>query len=161
MPTKSSLPVALVTGSSSGIGRAVVQELHARQFFVVATMRRPEAAPSEFRDMNNVTVRPLDVVSDESIANLTDWLRDDENVTRLDVVINCAGIGGPGTVETVPIDIAKQVFEVNVWGVARTCKALLPIIRTHGRGGLIAVVSSTLGVRTLPCSDIYAASKFA
>lgn len=156
-----SAPVAVVTGASSGIGRAIVNSLNARGFFVVATMRRPEAAPPEFLSMKSVVVRPLDVTSDTSVAEFAAWLRDNNHVNRLDVVVNNAGYGAPGTVETVSIDAAKNVFDVNVWGVARMCKATLPVMRESGRGGLIVVVSSTSGVRGIPCSDIYAASKFA
>lgn len=124
-------------------------------------MRRPEAAPTEFCSMPNVVVRPLDVTSDSSVAEFSAWLRDDKTVQRLDVVVNNAGYGAPGTVETVSIEAAKNVYEVNVWGVARMCKAMLPIMREYGRGGLLVLVSSTSGIRGIPCSDIYASSKFA
>jgi NAD(P)-dependent dehydrogenase (short-subunit alcohol dehydrogenase family) len=154
-------PVAVVTGASSGIGLSVVNSLLARGFFVVATMRRVADAPAELVDAPHAVVRPLDVTSDDSVAALAEWLGDDGNVGRCDVLVNNAGFGVPGTVETVPLDTAMRVFDVNVWGVVRMCKAVLPIMRASGRGGLVIVVSSTSGVRSLPCTDFYAGSKFA
>jgi NAD(P)-dependent dehydrogenase (short-subunit alcohol dehydrogenase family) len=154
-------PVAVVTGASSGIGQSVVHALIARGFFVVAAMRRITDAPAHLVDSPHAAVRTLDVTSDASVAALAEWLRDDRNVTGCDVLVNNAGYGVPGTVETVPLDAAMRVFDVNVWGVVRMCKALLPVMRERGRGGLVVVVSSTSGVRALPCTDFYAGSKFA
>jgi NAD(P)-dependent dehydrogenase (short-subunit alcohol dehydrogenase family) len=102
--------VAVVTGASSGIGQAVVTSLLARGFFVVATMRRVTAAPSHWADNQNVAIQPLDVTSDESVAALAKWLRDDRNGKRCDVLVNNAGFGAPGTVETVPLDTAMRIF---------------------------------------------------
>jgi NAD(P)-dependent dehydrogenase (short-subunit alcohol dehydrogenase family) len=124
-------------------------------------MRNVQKAPEDLNGDPNIVLHPLDVTSDESVAALAAWLRDDSNVTRCDVVVNNAGFGVPGTVETVPLDAAMRVFDVNVWGVVRVCKALIPVIRDRGHGGLIVTVSSTAGVRGLPCSDYYSGSKFA
>jgi NAD(P)-dependent dehydrogenase (short-subunit alcohol dehydrogenase family) len=154
-------PVAVVTGASSGIGYATVKALVARGFYVVATMRNVQKAPGDLNADANVVLHPLDVTSDESVAALAAWLRDDSNVTRLDVVVNNAGYGVPGTVETLPLDVAKSVFEVNVWGPVRVCKALIPIMRQRGHGGLLATVSSIAGVRAEVCTNFYAGSKYA
>jgi NAD(P)-dependent dehydrogenase (short-subunit alcohol dehydrogenase family) len=153
--------VAVVTGASSGIGQAVVTSLLARGFFVVATMRRVTAAPSHWADNQNVAIQPLDVTSDESVAALAKWLRDDRNGKRCDVLVNNAGFGAPGTVETVPLDTAMRIFDVNVWGVVRMCKAVIPIMRERGRGGLVVTVSSVAGVRSGVYNDFYCGTKFA
>jgi NAD(P)-dependent dehydrogenase (short-subunit alcohol dehydrogenase family) len=159
--TDPAMPVAVVTGASSGIGLAVARTLARRGFRVIATMRRVASAPEALRDHPSVVLHPLDVTSDESVAALAAWLMDDANAARLDVVVNNAGIGQSGTVETVPIDVAKQVFEVNVWGVMRVCRDLLPVVRHRGRGGIFHLVSAGMGLHGFPCNDIYVSSKFA
>jgi NAD(P)-dependent dehydrogenase (short-subunit alcohol dehydrogenase family) len=160
----SNAAVAVVTGASSGIGLATALSLHERGYHVVATMRTPSAAPAELSALTSrVSVVPLDVTNDASVASLATWLMStaDGGPGRCDVVVNNAGYGVPGTVETVPVDVAKDMFDVNVWGVVRVCTALMPVIRGGGRGGLVVLVSSTSGVRGLPCADFYVASKFA
>jgi NAD(P)-dependent dehydrogenase (short-subunit alcohol dehydrogenase family) len=159
--TDPAVPVAVVTGASSGIGLAVALALAQRGFHVVATMRRVDRAPATLREHPGVVLQTLDVTSDESVAALAQWLMDDGNAVRCDVVVNNAGLGQSGTVETVPIDVAKDVFEVNVWGVMRVCRELLPVMRHRGRGGLIHFVSAGMGLAAFPCNDIYASSKFA
>jgi NAD(P)-dependent dehydrogenase (short-subunit alcohol dehydrogenase family) len=159
--TDPSAPVAVVTGASSGIGLAVALELARRGFRVVATMRRVDRAPQALREHPSIVLQPLDVTSDESVAALARWLMDDGNVLRCDVVVNNAGLGQSGTVETVPIDVAKDIFEVNVWGVMRVCRELLPVMRHRGHGGLIHLVSAGMALAAFPCNDIYVSSKFA
>jgi NAD(P)-dependent dehydrogenase (short-subunit alcohol dehydrogenase family) len=163
MATENSpVAVAVVTGASSGIGLATVLSLHARGYHVVAAMRKPSSAPASLAALpGRISIVPLDVIDEESVTKMADWLMSAEGPRRCDVVVNNAGYGIPGTLETVSTDAAKQVFDVNVWGVMRICKALMPILRAGGRGGLVVLVSSTSGVRGLPCSDIYVASKMA
>jgi NAD(P)-dependent dehydrogenase (short-subunit alcohol dehydrogenase family) len=160
----SSAPVAVVTGASSGIGLAASLSLHEHGYHVVAAMRTPSSAPKDLLGFTErMSVVAVDVTNDTSVAALASWLVStaDGGPGRCDVVVNNAGFGVAGTVETLTVDAGKKVFDVNVWGVMRVCKALLPIIRSGGRGGLVLVVSSGVGVRGAACSDIYAASKFA
>jgi NAD(P)-dependent dehydrogenase (short-subunit alcohol dehydrogenase family) len=124
--------VAIVTGSSSGIGQTVVQSLLARSFFVVAAMRLVSAAPSRWPENQNVAVQALEEMSDESVVALAKWLRDDRHVQRCDVLVNNSGFGALGTIETVPLDAAMRFFDVNVWGVVRMCKAVL-VTASNGR----------------------------
>jgi NADP-dependent 3-hydroxy acid dehydrogenase YdfG len=160
----SSAPVAVVTGASSGIGLAAALSLHEHGYHVVAAMRTPSSAPKELLGFTDrMSVVAVDVTNETSVEALASWLVStaDGGPGRCDVVVNNAGYGVAGTVETLTVDAGKKVFDVNVWGVMRVCKALLPIIRSGGRGGLVLVVSSGVGVRGAACSDIYAASKFA
>lgn len=123
---------------------------------MVATMRNPDAASTELRALCDV--QPLDVTNDISTEKLSRYLA--SKYDGCDVLINNAGYGCLGTLETVPIKFAKDSFEVNVWGVMRVSKMVVPFMRKRG-GGLIVTVSSTSGWRGLPCFDIYVGSKHA
>lgn len=148
--------VVVITGSSSGIGLHLCLHLARRNHSVIATMRTPAAAPPSLRE--RCDVQPLDVTSETSANQLCEYLR--RRYGGCDVLVNNAGFGLPGTLETVSIDKAKQVFEVNVWGVVRMCQMTVPLMRERG-GGLVATVSSTAGWRAVPGADVYVGSKFA
>jgi short-subunit dehydrogenase len=79
---------------------------------------------------------------------------------RIDMLVNNAGFGLSGYLETVHVDEAKALFEVNVWGVVRMLHATLPHMRKARRGYVINI-SSTSGMRGIPCFDFYTSSKFA
>lgn len=150
-------PVVVVTGSSTGIGLNLCLSLSRRDYTVVATLRTPSAAPECLR-ASNCDIQPLDVTNDTSAASLCEYVR--SRYSGCDVLVNNAGWGMPGTLETWSIEEAKKVFEVNVWGAVRMCQVLVPFMRARG-GGLVVTVSSTSGWRGLPCSDVYASSKHA
>lgn len=148
-------PVVVVTGSSTGIGLHISLSLSRRAYTVVATLRAPSRAPAELR-ASACDVRALDVTEPASASALADYLR--ETYGGCDVLVNNAGWGLPGTLETWAIDEAKALFDVNVWGAVRMCKVLAPFMRARG-GGVVATVSSTSALRGMPCSDAYAGSK--
>lgn len=100
----------------------------------------------------------MDVTSDESVTTLVDRIIAEEG--RIDVVINNAGYGMAGCLEVVTIEEAKEVFDVNVWGVVRVLQAVLPHMRKQKSGHAIQI-SSTSGIRGAPCFEIYTGSKFA
>jgi NAD(P)-dependent dehydrogenase (short-subunit alcohol dehydrogenase family) len=147
-------PVALVTGASSGIGRAAALALVNAGFTVVGTSRNPAnaAAPA------GVTFFDLDVASDESVHSLVDQVL--ERFGRIDVLVNNAGVGAAGAAEESSIGQARDVFDVNVFGVIRMTNAVLPHMRAQG-GGRIVNVSSVLGLIPAPFMAIYAATKHA
>lgn len=150
-------PIVVVTGSSTGIGLELCLDLAHHNCSVVATLRTPSSAHPSLRD-SPCDIQQLDVTCEESARALTAYLR--ETYGGCDVLINNAGWGMPGTLETVLIEEAKRVFDVNVWGVMRMCQHIVPLMRARG-GGLVVTVSSTSGWRGLPCSDIYTGSKHA
>lgn len=154
--------VVLVTGSSSGIGRSAVEEFAKHpQFKVWATMRNVEKSPfaEQLNNVNaNIAVTALDVTSEESVNNAIDQIIAEEG--KIDVLINNAGYGLAGCLETVHIDEAKALFDVNVWGVVRATQKVLPFMRNK-RFGHIINISSTSGIRGIPCFEMYTASKFA
>ena len=147
-------PVALVTGASSGIGRAAAIALVEAGFEVVGTSRNPaDAAP-----LDAVTFLDLDVASDESVRSLVDHVV--ERFGRIDVLVNNAGVGAAGAAEESSIDQTKLVFDVNVFGLIRMTNAVLPHMRAQG-GGRVVNVSSVLGLIPAPFMAIYAATKHA
>jgi NAD(P)-dependent dehydrogenase (short-subunit alcohol dehydrogenase family) len=147
-------PVALVTGASSGIGKAAALALAQAGFEVIGTSRNA----SRVADRDGVTFLDLDVASDESVTAAVQ--RVIERYGRLDVLVNNAGIGSSGAVEETSLAQDQSVFDVNVLGVIRMTKAVLPHMRAQGRGRIINV-SSILGFIPQPFMAVYAASKHA
>jgi len=141
---------ALITGCSTGIGRATAVELTKRGYEVIATARRPEVL-----DDLDVTARlALDVTSTESITSAV------AAAGEVDVLVNNAGIGVGGPIESVPLDRARAMFETNVWGPARMVQAVAPGMRARNRGAIVNV-TSLAGRAVGPLGGYYAASKWA
>ena len=141
---------AIVTGCSSGIGRATALELTARGYEVVATARRAET----LADLEVARTLTLDVDSDESVAAAR------EAVGPVDVLVNNAGFGIDGSVEEVPLSEARRAFETNFFGAARMIQAFVPAMRTRG-SGVVVNVTSIAGIVGGPLAGFYAATKFA
>ena len=147
-------PVALVTGASSGIGKAAALALAAAGFEVAGTSRNTSGATRR----DGVTFLDLDVASDESVSTAVKQVI--ERFGRLDVLVNNAGIGSSGAAEESSIAQDQSVFDINVFGVIRMTKAVLPQMRAQG-GGRIINISSVLGFVPAPYMAVYAASKHA
>jgi NAD(P)-dependent dehydrogenase (short-subunit alcohol dehydrogenase family) len=148
-----SQPVALVTGASSGIGRATAQLLAQRGFRVFGTSRQPEPDASL-----EYAMLPLDVRSEESVRAAVQAVLDQAG--RIDVLVNNAGYGQFGAVEENTIAEAQAQFDTNVFGALRVIQAVVPIMRRQGSGRIIST-SSVLGQVAPPFVGVYAASKFA
>jgi NAD(P)-dependent dehydrogenase (short-subunit alcohol dehydrogenase family) len=143
----------LVTGVSSGIGKAIATEL-ARQGFRVFGSSRSGAAV----DGLNVEMIAMDVDRDVSVAaGVASVIA---RAGRLDAVVNNAGWALMGPVEETSIDEARAQFETNFFGVFRVCRAALPTLRAQA-GGHIVNIGSLAGVVGAPFSGLYSASKFA
>lgn len=149
--------VALVTGTSSGIGLVTAVELSNRGYIVIATLRNLTKPPQDLLT-SGCDIQLLDVTDITSVDNITTYIR--QKYGRCDVLLNNAGYGVHGNMETIAIEDAQHLFDVNVWGVMRMCQKIAPLMRLN-HGGLILTVSSTSGIRGLPFSDIYCSSKFA
>ena len=150
--------VVLVTGTSSGIGLATAIQLCERSYTVIATLRNISKAPSELSRFSNCDIQSLDVTNDSSADALVSYIQ--QTYGRCDILINNAGLGLNGNIESMDITSAQNVFDVNVWGVMRMCKKIAPLMRAQG-GGLILTVSSVAGFIAIPFWDIYNASKHA
>ncbi|WP_190813933.1 oxidoreductase [Saccharopolyspora pogona] len=147
-------PVALVTGASSGIGKASALALVEAGFDVAGTSRdTSRAAP-----LDDVTFFDLDVASDASVTAAVRQVVD--RFGRIDVLVNNAGIGLTGAAEENSVAQAQGVFDINVFGVMRMTKAVLPHMRSRGEGRIINL-SSIFGLIPAPYLAAYAASKHA
>lgn len=147
----------LITGTSSGYGKAIAEHFLQLGWNVLATMRRPD--PGVFAIASDrLKVLPLDVTSRESIdAAIADGIA---AFGSIDVWVNNAGIGMASIVEATPDRTMREVFETNTFGVFAACRAIIPQMRRQRHGVIINVTSSaTIGV--MPLVAIYAASKCA
>lgn len=157
----------LITGASTGFGRDTAERLARRGHHVFATMRDPTGRNAEHRatlerlaraEDLRLRVLELDVTSDESVQSAVDAaLRE---AGHMDVVINNAGYAGLGITEAYTADQFQQMFDVNVLGVVRVNRAVLPAMRKQ-RNGLLIHISSGAGRVAVPTMAAYSASKFA
>lgn len=144
--------VILVTGASSGIGRATADLLQARGHRVYGTSRRPAAHDAPW------SLVQLDVTDDASVAACIGAILAAEG--RIDAVVNNAGLVMAGAVEDTSIDEARRTFETNVLGAIRVARAVLPAMRSRGRGTIVNM-GSLAGKVGMPFQGLYSASKFA
>lgn len=140
----------LITGCSTGIGRASAVELAARGHEVVATARNVET----LADLDVAARLALDVTDDESIAAALDV------AGPIDALVNNAGWSISGPIELVPLDGVRRMFEVNFFGTVRMIQAVAPMMRTRG-SGVIVNLSSIAGRVGQPLGGFYCSSKFA
>ena len=154
--------VVLITGCSSGIGRATAVEFAAHGCCVVATMRDLRGADGLRADLAaagvSAEIRQLDVVDDASVDGCLGDVVDAHG--RIDVLISNAGVGSDGTLEELPLDDFRSAMDVNFFGTVRLLKSVFPAMRERRSGRLICV-GSTAGLLGQPFNDAYCASKFA
>jgi NAD(P)-dependent dehydrogenase (short-subunit alcohol dehydrogenase family) len=149
-------PVALVTGASAGIGRAIVRRLLQDGWVVYGAARRVEKMADLLHD--GAKVLPLDVTNEASIQSAVQTVLAAEG--HIDALVNNAGYGSYGAIEDVPMDEARRQFEVNVFGLARLCQLVLPGMRKQ-RSGTIVNISSMGGRIWMPIGGWYHATKHA
>ena len=147
----------LITGCSSGLGRATALDFARKGWNVVATMRQPDSN-SDFAGLDNVLVTGLDVEDEGSIQGAID--AGIGCFGAIDALINNAGFGLFGLFESTPAEKIQQQFEVNVFGAMATIRAILPHFR-FAKAGIIVNITSGAGVFGLPALSLYCASKFA
>ena len=143
--------IVLVTGASSGIGKAIAIYLQQQGFSVYGTSRRPENNPD-----SPFPLIALDVTQDHTIASAVEEVVQREG--RLDILINNAGVGITGPIEETPDPEILKAFETNYFGPIKVIKAVLPVMRRNG-SGLIINITSIAGYMGLPFRGIYSASK--
>jgi NAD(P)-dependent dehydrogenase (short-subunit alcohol dehydrogenase family) len=146
--------VVLITGASSGIGRATAEHLKACGYHVIGTARHPAGVAP----IQGVELLPLDVRDDRSVeACIAAVLRE---AGRIDVLVNNAGYSLVGAVEETSVSEAQALFDTNVFGALRMVRAVLPLMRGQG-SGLIINTSSVLGFLPAPFMGLYASTKHA
>ena len=155
--------VAVVTGSSSGIGYETSLLLARNQFTTYATMRNMSKSNGlrEIASKENIplNVTQLDVNNDSSVNNAIDSVIKENG--RIDILVNNAGYDLFGSLEESSLEEIKQQFETNVFGVIRTKKAVIPTMRKQGNGTIVNISSVGGTVGLLPFISAYHASKFA
>src|SRR5206468_2443886 len=146
--------IALVTGASSGIGKATAQRLANAGYMVYGTSRRGGGEGGRSFEMLR-----LDVTSDASVAEAVTQLMQREG--RIDLLVNNAGFGvAPAGAEESSIEQAQSIFDTNFFGVVRMTRAVVPHMRRQG-GGRIVNIGSALGLVPMPYMALYVATKHA
>jgi short-subunit dehydrogenase len=146
-------PVAIVTGASGGIGEATARALQAAGYRVFGTSRRLPATRA-----SGIEYLTLDVTRDESVQAAVGEVL--SKTGRIDLLVNNAGVGLVAGAEESSLEQAKSLFEVNLFGLIRMTKAVLPVMRRQ-RSGRIVNLSSVMGLIPAPFMALYAASKHA
>lgn len=141
----------LITGASSGIGKAIAELLIANNYEVLGTSRDPKKIKNK---IPGLTYFPLDLQDPKSIEAFTAKIGD------IDILINNAGQSQVGPLEEVPMEKIHSLFEVNLFGIIQLTKALLPRMRERKKG-LIINVSSMSGIFGVGFTPVYCGSKFA
>lgn len=147
------MPVALVTGASSGIGLATAQALRGAGYRVFGTSRRANGSVSD-----GITMLTCDVTDDASVSAAVAAVL--EQAGRIDLLVNNAGFGMAGAAEETSLEQTRQLFDVNLFGVIRMTQAVLPHMRQAARGRIINI-SSVFGFMPAPYMAVYAATKHA
>lgn len=154
--------VAVVTGSSSGIGYETSVALARDGFITYATMRNLQKGNNirSFGDKEKLPLKiiKLDVTDDFSVTNAIESIMSESG--RIDVLVNNAGYGLAGAFEDLTIDEIKQQYETNFFGVFRVTQAVIPIMRKQ-KSGIIVNVSSGAGRFGYPGGSAYVSTKFA
>jgi len=147
----------LITGASSGIGKAAALKFATAGWNVIATMRSPEKE-QELNLIDNIFIVKLDVQDNDSIQQAI--LLGIEKFGRIDTLINNAGYMVIGAFELATSEQISNQFDINVFGVMNTTRAILPHFRQN-QAGTIINITSTGGRITFPTCSLYHASKFA
>jgi short-subunit dehydrogenase len=154
--------IAVVTGSSTGIGFETSLLLARNGFYTYATMRDTHKGNNikEIANYENLPLKVLsmDVDNDDSVRNTIQNVLDEKK--KIDILINNAGYGLFGALEDISIEEAKKQFETNLFGAIRTIKEVLPTMREQ-KNGLIINVTSLAGIVGIPAECIYVSTKFA
>ncbi|HVH95931.1 MAG TPA: SDR family oxidoreductase [Bacillus sp. (in: firmicutes)] len=155
--------VALVTGSSSGIGFETAILLARSGYHIYASMRNIKKSKkiTDMADKENLSLQfvELDVNNDNSVKDAIDKIVGEKN--RIDVLVNNAGYGLFGSLEDMSLEEIKSQFETNFFGVIRVIQNSLPIMRKQQGGGFIVNISSVGGRMSVPVLSAYNSTKFA
>lgn len=150
-------PTVLITGSSTGIGRATAERFQAGGWNVSATMRSPEA-DQHLAALPHTLVTRLDVTDQQSIAEAIRVTVD--RFGSIDALVNNAGFGAYGPLEITSMETIRRQFDTNVIGLLEVTRAVIPTMREQG-AGVIVNISSVGGKMAFPLGSLYHGSKFA
>jgi NAD(P)-dependent dehydrogenase (short-subunit alcohol dehydrogenase family) len=160
--SSSNQKVAVVTGSSTGIGYETSLILARNGFLTYATMRNLDKSESiesiTTKENLPINIKQLDVTDDTSVKNAVEAISSETG--RIDILVNNAGYGLNGAFEDLAMDEIKAQYETNLFGLIRTTQAVLPIMRRQ-KSGTIINISSGAGRFGFPGSSAYVSTKFA
>ena len=148
----------LITGCNNGIGRVTAKYFQAKGWNVAATVRENPERDEELNALDNTLVALLDVTKEDTIKSAVNQTV--ERFGKIDVLLNNAGCGIYGVLETIPESDIRKQFDVNVIGTLMVIQNVLPFMRKQGEG-IILNVSSMAGKVTFPLGTLYHGSKFA
>lgn len=149
----------LITGISSGLGKALAESVIAKGDFIIGTFRK-QSQVDEFNEKysNRAFSILLDITDEHSIVRSVEKLI--SKFERIDVLVNNAGVGFVGAIEETSMEETRKVFEANFFGTLKLTKAVLPYMRKQ-KSGYIVQISSHGGIKAFAGFGIYNASKFA
>lgn len=146
--------IILVTGASSGIGESIAKVLVSKGYSVFGTSRKATTGSL----VNGFTMIQMDVNNESSVKSGIEWLV--SKTGKIDAVINNAGLGMLGPIESISDEEAKDIFQTNVFGVLNVCRNVIPHMRQQ-QFGYVINITSIAGMMGLPYRGIYSSSKFA
>lgn len=146
--------IALITGGSSGLGKAMADALADKDWLVYAAARNIP----DIMHIERIRYCELDVTDNKSINKCVNQILEQHH--KIDLLINNAGIGVAAALEEISPEEIQQAFDINLFGVHRMVRAVVPSMRENGRGSIINM-SSIAGQVGLPFQGVYSASKFA
>ena len=156
MPTNRNLPAVLITGCSSGLGRALAVQFAKAGYPTYATARRLESI-TDLKEIGCYTLQ-LDITQHATIREVAKKIEQQHGA--IGILINNAAIGIMTPMETVPIAEVRRQYETNVFGLLAMTQAVLPAMRKKGKGRIINIGSSG-GEFTTPGGGVYQATKYA
>ncbi|MFO1115404.1 MAG: SDR family oxidoreductase [Beijerinckiaceae bacterium] len=152
------MSVVLVTGCSSGFGEAIARGFARRGDTVCATMRRPQLASKELAQQPGIEISALDVTDRDSRIRAIEAVL--SRHSRIDVLVNNAGVAVFGSIEDVPENVARLVFETNYFAAVELMRLVLPGMRKQGAGRIVNI-SAVGAILATPLLGVYAATKHA
>lgn len=153
--------VIIITGASSGIGKALALELGSLEAKIVITGRRKEALDTVEQELRQKNIEVLSIVADSAIEEDNERIINEtiKRFQKIDVLINNAGISMRALFEDTKIEVIKQIMDINFYGMVYATKYALPYI-LESKGSIVGI-SSINGYRGTPARTGYTASKFA
>ncbi|MCZ8353192.1 MAG: SDR family oxidoreductase [Cyclobacteriaceae bacterium] len=151
------MKTVLITGSSSGIGKAAALYFAEQGWQVAATMRNPEKE-TELQKLTNIKLFALDVTEEESVKQALNLVK--QTLDKIDVVVNNAGFGADGVFEAMDDTFIQKQFDTNVFGLMRVTREAIKIMREQN-SGIIVQIASVGGRVAFPLYSIYHGTKWA
>lgn len=151
----------LITGASSGIGKALAYEFAAHKENLILVARREDELKSTASDISEkyhvkTEIFPVDLINENAAMQLHEFCAN--NNLTVKTLINNAGMGAQGNFSDIPIEKQEKILSLNIWAVVRMCYAFLPDMKAHGSGTIVNI-SSTTAFMPLANEAVYAASK--